>query len=111
MEREMMMMEYGDGFMEDPDILLTRKEAYYNLSPEAKDTLRMVINKPGKLSRMNKEEKMRAHVYTFLYRRKKQQALGFSQHDVYRRKLLMRKDFETIRDFLSLFSRGARIWT
>ena len=111
MEREAISqaiaMEYEAGYMEDPDILLTRKEAYHNLSPEAKDTLRMVINKPEKLLKLNKKERMRKYIHNFLYKEK--QHFGYTYSNAYRRKLSVRKDFETIREFLSLFS-GVSIW-
>ena len=100
-------IEYDAGYAEDPGILLTRKEAYHNLSPEAKDTLRMVINKPEKLLRLNKKERMRKYIHNFLYKEK--QHFGYSYSNAYRRKLSVRKDFETIREFLSLFS-GVSIW-
>ena len=100
-----MAIEYDAGYTEDPGILLTRKEAYHNLSPEAKDTLRMVINKPERLLRLNKKERMRKYIYNFLHRKKQH----FGSSYVYRRKLSVRKDFETIQEFLSLFS-GVSIW-
>ena len=96
-------------FGQDPESQVLQKDAYNNLSEEAKEVLRLLIHTPEEFFESGyRTWSKESIVFGFLWE-KKSQVFGRQHHYNTIREKSVYRDFRMIKEFISLFN-GARVW-
>jgi len=105
MQREVFTVEAIHG--ENPESQLMKKEAYYDLTKEAKELLRLIIFSPGELFNWGMEQTTQAkkyHIDNFLRKKRKPVFSGTSRSFTIKERSAIRRDLQEIKEYISLFN-------